>query len=239
MNNEAIERESLVRASKVSFNWINSLRNFLDKKFPIEQFPKYPPRTTKCPGIFSIMGTGWITKSYVDFAIKTNGDGETFIAKLRENIHSFNNSRHLDNYVGNHPAEQLLQFKPHQTPTLKTVLKVHCPWMVDIPDGYSLLMMPIPYADENRFTAAVGLLRGVQPLNIQLYWHCLNSEELIQAGTPLNQMILIKDESMEYSIELLEKEGYTIYDEYQASLRDKRSAVIEKPGIKPNFDIQV
>jgi hypothetical protein len=238
MNSEAIERNSLVRASEVSFNWVDKIRAYLDGNFPISEYPKYPPRTTKCPAIFSIMGTGWILKSYIDFSIKTNGDGSSFIARFREDTSKFNNVRNFGTYVKNHPPEQLFDFKPTGIPTLKSVLKIHSPWMVDIPEGYSLLMMPVPYSDETRFTAATGLLKGKQVLNIQMYWHCLNSEEHIPAGTPLNQMILVKDEKIEHSIELMENE-YNIWDENQEVLRKKRSVVIEKATPKPNFDIQV
>ena len=83
---------------------------------------------------------------------------------------------------------------------LETVIKIQTPWFVEVPKGYSLLLMPLPYSDDKRFTAAMGLLRGNQPLNVQVFWHCLNSEEIIPAGTPLNQMILIKDQSVGYEI---------------------------------------
>lgn len=238
LNNEAIERNSLVRASEVSFDWVDRIREFLDKKYPISEFPKYPPRTTKCPGIFAIMGTGWILKSYVDFRLKTNGDGFTFKTIMTEDVTKFNSGKNSASYITNHPPEQLYQFKPTHIPTLQSVLKIQTPWMVDIPDGYALLMMPVPYSDETRFTAATGLLRGKQPLNVQVYWHCLNSEEYIPAGTPLNQMILIKDEKVEHSIELME-EGYNMFDEHQKRIREERSLTINKSGPKPNFDIQV
>ena len=93
-----------------------------------------------------------------------------------------------------------MQFQEKTPNTLETVIKIQTPWFVEVPKGYSLLMMPLPYSDDKRFTAATGLLRGNQPLNVQVFWHCLNSEEIIPAGTPLNQMILIKDQSVGYEI---------------------------------------
>lgn len=239
MNSEAIERNSLVRASKVSFKWTKDLRKYLDDNYPIDQYPKYPARTTKCPGIFAIMGTGWIMKSYIDFKIITNGDGKSFKAYAAEDITKFNNVRNFGEYVKNHPPEQLMQFKPTTIPTLGSVLKIQTPWMVEVPEGYALMMMPVPYSDETRFTAATGLLRGLNLLNIQMYWHCLNSEEVVSAGTPLNQMVLIKDQHVDYSMELMSKEQNNQHDQQQQKLRSERALVIQRPGIKPNFDIQV
>jgi hypothetical protein len=63
--------------------------------------------------------------------------------------------------------------------------------------------MPIPYSDNVDFTSAVGILRGNSFLNIQLFWHCLKGVRTIKAGTPLHQMILIKDEKTDMNLELI------------------------------------
>lgn len=235
LNDQAIERNSLVRSTDVSFDWVARAREITEQKYPIDKFPKYPPRTTKCPGIFSIMGTGWIQKSYIDFIIETNGDGESIKwYSLAEKQSKFDNAGPLKDYIESHPPGQLAEFKAFIPSTLKTVLKVQSPWVVDIPEGHSLLMMPIPYSDETRFTAAIGLLRGQQVLNVQLFWHCLNSRELIPAGTPLNQMILLKDEHIDYTISKLENDN-SIYQEILDTIRKKYSMVINKTGPRLKF----
>ena len=69
--------------------------------------------------------------------------------------------------------------------------------MAYIPKGYTLMSMPIPYPDSHVFTAAIGFLDGDYGpnfLNVQLFWHELNGEVFIPAGTPLCQYILIKKE---------------------------------------------
>ena len=88
----------------------------------------------------------------------------------------------------------LEKFKKFEKNTLTTIIKIQSPWYVTIPDGYSLLSMPVPYNDDSRFTAATGLLKGSNYLNIQLYWHRINSKEKIEKGTPLCYYLVMKDE---------------------------------------------
>ena len=62
------------------------------------------------------------------------------------------------------------------------------------------------YNGEKRFTAATGLLdpTRVPQLNAQLYWHVMEGETLIEAGTPLMQLTPILRKSLrkwEYIVE--------------------------------------
>jgi hypothetical protein len=219
LNDEAINRNSLVRASKVDFEWFNRAKRELDAEYPPDKFPHYPPKIYKCPGISSIIGTGWILKTYIGFTIETNGDGESFKLQPDENYKKFANNVSDGSYVDVHLPHQLADFKKFRENELRTVFKVNCPWVVDIPEGYSLLMMPVAYSDETRFTAATGLLKGKQNLNVQLFWHCLNSKEHIPAGTPLNQFILIKNEHVDYTISKIEKGNTILKDIFDLILK--------------------
>ena len=86
---------------------------------------------------------------------------------------------------------------------MATMIKINSPWVVTVPKGYYLLCMPIPYSDDNRFTASMGLIdgdAGINFLNVQMFWHCLDSEEVIPAGTPLAQYFLIKKEDINVEV---------------------------------------
>ena len=183
----------IVRSHEIEYNWVSNAKDFYRDK-------ELESKTTRCPGIFSILGSGWIHRTYQDILIETNGDGHSFSASVREDQKQLAKGTHVGDYVSSHSPEQLQMFKPFTSETLASIIKIQSPWFVEIPEGYTLLMMPIPYADDTRFTAATGLLRGNQFLNVQLYWHCLNSKEIIPAGTPLNQMILIKDNKVDYTL---------------------------------------
>ena len=56
---------------------------------------------------------------------------------------------------------------------------------------------PVAHADDNRFTSISGYFSqeaGPASMNVQLMWHVLNGEELIKAGTPIAQYILVPKE---------------------------------------------
>lgn len=205
---EVLEKMPIVKSSQVSFDWVSRAREFYKEHQNLDS------KTTKCPGIFSILGTGWIHRTYQDIMIETNGDGHSFSAATREDQIQLASGTHVGNYVSSHSPEQLQMFKPFTSETLASIIKIQSPWFVEIPDGYSLLMMPIPYPEDTRFTAATGLLRGNQFLNVQLYWHCLNSKEVIPAGTPLNQMILIKDDKTDYTLSNVENAKEFLEDKF-------------------------
>ena len=192
------EKMPIIPTKEHSFEWFQKAREFYSQNKHLDF------QTTRCPGIASIFTKGWIQKSYQDFVIKTNGDEESFAWESEIDQHIEVKGIFFGDYVSFHSADQLADFKKFPPGTLKTMIKIHSPWFVEIPKGYSLLVMPVPYSDESRFTAATGILKGNQFLNVQLYWHCLNSTEVVKAGTPLNQMLLIKDDVIAYDIETIE-----------------------------------
>ena len=164
---------TLHKISPTDFIWFNKA---------IEDFKKTEEGThvVKCPGINNILQTGWVQKTYQDLKIMTNGDKISFKCLM-----SYNQSKHkygdlIANYVADHPQEKLDKFKPFPDNTLKTIIKIQSPWVVNIPKGYKLLTIPVSYSDENLFTAATGFLKGNAHLNVPIYWHRLNGTYIIK-----------------------------------------------------------
>jgi hypothetical protein len=58
------------------------------------------------------------------------------------------------------------------------------------------LQVPVSYNSESRFTDAIGIVdpRYMHAVSVQLFWHVLDGETLIKAGTPLVQYIPISRE---------------------------------------------
>lgn len=205
----------IIPTSQHNFKWVNEAREFY-------KTANHERKTTSCPGIFSLLRTGWIHRSYMDIRVETYHDGLSY-----NTMTSYDQSRlageaakFCGQYMGFHDSTQL-EWVDLAEGTARTMLKIQSPWFVEIPKGYSLLMMPIPYADDARFTAAHGLLKGNNYLNVQLFWNQKEGVEIIKKGTPLNQMVLIKDEPDDYEIETIEsgavdaymKENYAWYEE--------------------------
>lgn len=205
----------LIPTKDYNFKWVNEAKEFY-------KTADHTRKTTSCPGMFSLLRTGWIHRSYMDIRVETYYDGhayKTMTSYDQERI-AGEAGKFVGQYIGFHDAQQI-QWVDLPEGTARTMLKIQSPWFVEIPKGYSLLMMPIPYADDARFTAAHGLLKGNNYLNVQLFWNQKEGVEIIKKGTPLNQMILIKDEPEDYEIEVIEpgavdaymKEKYAWYEE--------------------------
>ena len=192
----------IAKASAMEFEW-------LKKAFEDYKANNINSHTSKCPGIISIMNSGYIQKTYQDVHITTkyfseNDGGFKWHSSINQKALHYGNI--LNDYVSCHAPDQLYKFKLLPQNTLPSIVKIQSPWFVEIPKGYSLLSMPIPYGDTNNFTAATGILKGNNFLNVQLYWHCLEGTIHIKKGTPLCQYILIKDEHIECEIKTMDTE---------------------------------
>jgi hypothetical protein len=159
-----------------------------------------------CSGINQLMTTGYVLRALNDFVIKTNGDGETFTWQTPSAQHP---------PIKYFPPEQYGDYAPLPPNTLKTVIKVTTPWRVKVPAGYKILLLPIVYGEKQAFTACPGVLDTSISCQINpiLFWHELNGETLVKAGTPLCQLILIKDESAELVVREASDDEYK-YDSF-------------------------
>lgn len=169
--------------------------------------------TSKCPGIISILNIGWVQYAYQDFCIETNGDLKSFkwSAEIDQKLLIHGNL--MKDYIYYHSSEQLEKFKPFPENVLHTIIKIQSPWVVDIPNGYKLLSMPIPYNDDNRFMAAHGILTNKNWLNVQLFWYKKNSKEIVKKGTPLCQYLLIKEDKYDHLIDEVNNDDINYFSE--------------------------
>ena len=203
-------------ASKVSYNWakemINSFKNIKEQAGPGVKFT----HTAKCPGIALIARQGWVQKTYQDIFIKTDRSGNiewrTPLDQSKLMVHDFSYP-----YVNLHSRQDLEPYGLIKPDTFPIVIKIQSPWTVKVPAGYFLLCSPIPYNDDSRFTATMGLIdgdAGINFLNAQLFWHVQEGQEVIPAGTPIAQYFLIKKEKIDVEIR-----GYTDEDLNDLRLR--------------------
>ena len=165
----------------------------------------------KCPGINSIVKTGWIQKTYQDIVVTTNGDKKSFKVEVEIDQAKGPGGDCIGNYVNFITADVFSKFKPANKFSMETLIKIQSPWIVYIPEGYKLLVMPVAYSDQNLFTSTTGLLKGMNFLNVQLFWHNLNGTQKIKKGTPLSQYILVKDIDVKEEYKLADKKDFEIY----------------------------
>lgn len=154
----------------------------------------------KCTGIQSVFSKGFIMRTWHDLTIKTGSDPYRFEYFIPEAITAYLQERNYNNqliswFSGKDPS---INF-PISDNCLKTPIKFITPWAVQIPVGWSLLIQPIPYPDDPIFTATPGILGqgDFYEINPIVIWNKLNSEILIKAGTPICQLIPVKDDEID------------------------------------------
>ena len=160
--------------------------------------------TKNCPGITKLVSMGYVLRAPADFIIKTDKDNNTtfnWSEATRFNTEDPNNPR----YIGFHNQHQTEPTLDDPTKTLKVAVKVDTPWRVKASDDILLLQVPVSYNNEPRFTAAHGILdpRFAHVVNVQLYWHVMDGETLIKAGTPLCHYIPVQRDFGIQNIDLI------------------------------------
>lgn len=170
-------------------------------KRPFTEIPQPDniPSSKNCPGIKKIVSSGWVVPAPADFIIKTTGDGAH--VEWQEPFRFTKVSEGRDAYVSAHGPAQTEPLIDDPKTVLKTAIKLETPWRVEASDDMVLIQMPVVYNNESRFTAASGVLdtRYGHLLNIQLFWHVLEGETLVRAGTPLCQLIPVPRKALNLS----------------------------------------
>jgi hypothetical protein len=158
------------------------------------------------------MGEGYILRSWFDLTVQTSNDEYalncTFPAGMINVCKDNNfNSELISSFSGKHPNLAV----PVANGSIKSLIKINTPWAVKIPTGWSMLMLPVSYGDDTRFTAKPGILTEGEFYTISpiIEWHVKNSVEKIEAGTPLLQMIPIRSENAAVTIQLFDNEFYS------------------------------
>lgn len=155
--------------------------------------------TAKCPGMRSIMESGWIAQTWFDFTIET--DGKDFEIFYPNNLKQF-----CDVIDYRHPL--VTQFdtdwSPLKIPTGNNhshIFKVFIPYNFDIPKGWDLMIMPVFYDDDPVFSACPGRTDGFQSdFNVHIFWHEQKGRHTVKAGTPLCQLIPIRKTGIDITL---------------------------------------
>ena len=185
----------IVQAKDIDSKWIKNTKDDFKKQLKDEKEQiKKSIHVAKCPGINSIINTGWVVRTWQDIYIETFGDLSTFTWS------SPADQKYLCPKVGDiveyHSEEQFFKYRDNfPNNTLHTVLKICLPWQIIVPKNFNLLVLPVPYDDNNTFTTLPGIFKfGLAICNIQILWHVTKGRTLIPAGTPVAQYMLVPEE---------------------------------------------
>jgi len=198
----------IVSAQSIQRSWLQQphqqykqlTKDLHTKKCP---FTQRIGNIAKCPGIRSMMNTGWILPTPTDIRVVTDSNHQSPIVNIAATDSPIQFSLH--------PPELFSQY--HSTPhsSLSSIFKFDFGWRVQAPKDIVFLITHVHYNNEVRFTHTTGILdpQESSSLNVQFFWHVLDGVTLIPVGTPMMQIIPMK-RSLEYNVVV--DEEYSLND---------------------------
>jgi len=174
-------------------SWVNQARQ--DFKVQAVATDKKFTHLYRCPGVFEILGEGYLITLPWDIIIETRGDDWDFKWTVPD--------AELTNLMGG--EIQLAQshkdnakWLPTPPGALKTIVKLATPWHVRVPKDVKLMILPLSYSDTHEFEQVPGILDpGISSeINFLLRWYVRNGSYKIKAGTPIAHVIPITERSL-------------------------------------------
>lgn len=167
----------------------------------------------KCPAIATSMATGFVLTSPADFKINTIGDGVTINVTQKPCL------KHapLVDVHNEHQTEWIVDHDKMNV--LSQTIKINSPWRVICSDPDIIFFVTkVQYWKESRFTQIDGILDPMiaNEINCQLMWHVMDGTEVVEAGTPLAQLIPISRNLLfhpDYVVEQADQNLYQLEDE--------------------------
>ena len=162
----------------------------------------------RSPGIMRYLNYGYVVRTWTDIIITTDMKHGNVHFEYTENEHN-TGRKNVFSYLGlNKPVSLMADHTfgiPSALPNayFKNVLKWSLGWHAWMPNGYDLWFAPMQYHFNPHFTPTTGILdtRITEQLNVQIFWHPQEEKVLIPAGTPLVQLIPVKRDELDFTIE--------------------------------------
>lgn len=161
------------------------------KAIPAKIDPGLNSSTVKrCPPFLDAMVAGWIIPLAADVEIKTNHDASG--VEYKWTFHK--------TMIENHAKEQVTSEKCPAPHDILPPMKWTNFWAIKCPPGYSILFTPPFNRPEPRFTCFTGIVDCdgyFEFVNFPFTFNIPNWHGVIEAGTPLVQVIPIKRDTFD------------------------------------------
>ena len=152
----------------------------------------------KCPAIQDMLTEGIILPMWGNFFFKTLYDEDGNPVNQKWNISTARAyGENADAMIGLHTHHQTKGWDVGRTLD-GTLLKMACPWKFIVPKGYSLLYIDPFYHFRQDIRLLSGLVEADKWGQITFPFEFINQDKfMIEAGSPMVQVIPIKRESLE------------------------------------------
>lgn len=198
-----METSPIIPAHKFPMKWRKkAAENIKNTAIKEGRSPEATAKSYLCSGIGGLLSNSFVICAPMDYEITTNGDLHSFEWKVPRAIPPKVSLE--EEPVNCFPPESWGEYVNLPKDTLKTIIKFNTYWGVSLPQGWGLMVSPSAYFEENRFTAASGMVLPNQTcaINIPVLWHVVEGKTIIKAGTPLALLTLIKLDKPDYLIRL-------------------------------------
>lgn len=190
------------------------INNFMTRFKIVKNNNPMAPDISRCPGIVTYMNQGYIIRAWADIEITATPDGKNFKYKtsaakkslMKDEVNKELLQARIED-ISAFGKETMYDIMPRDD-TCEYVLKYNTPWSVKMPKGYGMLLVPIFYDNEQRFTTIPGVLltEAWEKINVFLFLHKLGETVSIKEGTPLCKIIPIKLEQYEVEHRFINKQ---------------------------------
>lgn len=205
------ELNPIVKSSEFKRLWVEKSKNDYNKNVLESKNQKPITIGHRCLGINSLFKEGFLIKAHSEFAIETNGIEDDIKIHCNRGVVDLS-SRHKGTEFSFFPPYILGDYtRPFGA--LKSVIKIESPWFIETPKDVVLLILPVYYADDNRFIATPAIHDPMYAihLNVMLWWFIKNGYETIRKGTPLAQAIPIPRKNICESFKMVDFVPEKIY----------------------------
>ena len=188
----------IVPAKEFLPKWWKNI-NFNEGVTMIGNTPVNNGTVKRCPGIIDFLNQGWVVPLWSDLYLNVKGN---------ESISFEFSDKNYEATI--HKHQQLLDYVPtHIQEEYKWVLKLHSPWFLETPPGYSIYEMNPYYYFVKEFDTASGLTDSdiYHSINPFLFLK-KDGEFIIKRGTPVSVIIPIKRVKIEGVVEDYNRERW-------------------------------
>lgn len=169
-------------------DFFKKLDPFLDKMDPQSSTAK------KCIPFIDAMTAGYIIPLWADLHVIAQGDD------LRA---EFSKNMPMRESISGHPEKQLKDHPYTDSYLSSNALKLHNPWVITTPKGWSCYFLPLINHFERRFqpiSASVDTDTYYNEINFPMLWTGGEGEFVIKRGTPFVHVIPYKRDTLSLEI---------------------------------------
>tara|TARA_R100000742_G_C4248412_1_gene67016 strand:- start:89 stop:820 length:732 start_codon:yes stop_codon:yes gene_type:complete len=156
-----------------------------------------------CPSMIETFKEGLAILAPCDIRISYDEDSKQWFWRTAYDLFPY--EPNLEN-IDFHEDNQMVNFLPSSSSTRK-VFKINLPMYLDVPRGYYVRVMPMPFSYNNDWVASPGTYNPnkVSQVNVLIEYTSKKNEILIPQGTPLAVHVPYKKEKFNYNFEQYDK----------------------------------